>query len=103
MGENIEILGEEQLQGIKEFELLKAKYRAGGVKKLTGTEREILEFCYGRDMVQFIREEFRKNPILYDEYGNIIDNPKYSLGSCPDSFFDGAPVNMVNDDGRNVL
>ena len=54
-------------------------------------------------MVQFIREEFRKNPILYDEYGNVIDNPKYSLGNCPDSFFGGAPVNIVNDDGRDVL
>ena len=103
MDENREILSEEQLEGLKEFELLKAKYRAGGVKKITSTEREILEFCHGRDMVQFIREEFRKNPILYDEYGNVIDNPKYSLGNCPVSFFGGAPVNIVNDDGRDVL
>lgn len=103
MDENFEKLEEQQIQGISEFNMLKARFRAGKVAKINRAEREILEFCHGRDMVEFVREEFRRNPILYDEYGNVIDNPKYSVGGCPQSYINGAGVNLVRDDGRDVL
>lgn len=103
MDENFDVLEENQIQGISEFNMLKAQFRAGKISKINRAEREILEFCHGRDMVEFVREEFRRNPILYDEYGNVIDNPKYSVGSCPKSYLNGAGVNIVQDDNREVL
>ena len=69
--------------------LLKAKYRTGDIPKISRMERQILEFCHGRDMVEFVREEFRKNPILYDENGNAIENPKYATDVPTDTFFGG--------------
>lgn len=69
--------------------LLKAKYRAGGVPKINGMERQILEFCHQRDMVEFVREEFRNNPILYNEHGDIIENPQYTTDTPTHSFFGG--------------
>lgn len=69
--------------------LLKAKYRAGGVPKINRMERQILEFCHGRDMVEFVREEFRNNPILYNENGDIIENPQYTTDTPTHSFFGG--------------
>lgn len=77
--------------------LLKAKYRAGGVPKINGMERQILEFCHQRDMVEFVREEFRNNPILYNEHGDIIENPQYTTDAPTDTFFAG------EDTGRTVI
>ena len=55
------------------FEAALANMRVGGkVPKLTSAERQILEFCHGRDMRKFLKEEFEKHPIRLDEEGNLI-------------------------------
>lgn len=55
-----------------------AKMRTGFMKipKITRAEREILEFCHGRDMKKFIKEEFEKHPIKLNEFGELVgENP----------------------------
>ena len=83
------------LESQREFSRLRAMYRSGKISKITSAERELLEFCHGRDMIAFLREEFRRNPILYDENGEVIENPKYTVGGCPDSFFCGETPRTV--------
>ena len=44
--------------------------------KLTRDEYEVLEFCHNRDMRAFLREEFRRHPIVLDENGGLVgENP----------------------------
>lgn len=44
--------------------------------KLTREEYEVLAFCHGRDMRQFLKEEFEKHPIILDEDGCLVgENP----------------------------
>lgn len=44
--------------------------------KLTRDEYEVLAFCHGRDMRQFLKEEFEKHPIILDEDGGLVgENP----------------------------
>lgn len=44
--------------------------------KINSMERKILEFCAGRNMKEFLREEFEKHPIKLNENGNLIgENP----------------------------
>ena len=46
------------------------------VPKINSMERKILEFCAGRNMKEFLREEFEKHPIRLDQDGNLIgENP----------------------------
>ena len=50
----------------------------GGRKapKINDEERKILEFCAGRNMRQFLKEEFEKHPIRLNEHGELIgENP----------------------------
>lgn len=88
--------------------LLKAKYRTGDIPKISRMERQILEFCHGRDMVEFVREEFRNNPILYDENGNAIENPKYATDVPTDTFFarkdtGRAVIDFTGDDEHKIV
>ena len=46
-------------------------YRSGKIK-LTEAEMDLVRFCHGRDMKAFLKEEFEKHPIKYDEEGNLI-------------------------------
>lgn len=85
--EDKEILFEKNVQALREL------YRQGKIKKLDESEMDVLKFCHGRDMKEFIREEFKKNPIIYDENGDIIENSKYDVGNCPNSFFAGDSKN----------
>lgn len=46
------------------------------VPKLTKDEYDVLAFCHGRDMRQFLKEEFEKHPIVLDENGCLVgENP----------------------------
>lgn len=55
------------------FEAALAKLRMGGkIPKLNRYERDLLEFCAGRNMKEYLREEFEKHPIRLDENGNLI-------------------------------
>lgn len=55
------------------FEAAIASMRMGGkIPKLTSAERQILEFCHGRDMKKFLKEEFERHPIRLDENGELI-------------------------------
>ena len=57
----------------KRFEAALAKLKMGGkVPKLNRYERDLLEFCAGRDMKEYLREEFERHPIRLDENGNLI-------------------------------
>ena len=76
---------------------LKAAYRAGKIPKINRTEREILEFCHGRNMTEFLREEFSRNPILYDANGEIIENSTYATDVPSGTFFAG------EDSGRFIM
>ena len=94
------------LEPQQEFSMLRAMYRSGKISKITRAERELLEFCHERDMIAFLREEFRRNPILYDENGEIIENPKYTVGECPNSFFGGETPRTImhfDEDGKVQL
>lgn len=57
--------------------IAKIKLGIGGIKpKLNSAERQILEFCHGRDMKEFLREEFEKHPIHLNESGELVgENP----------------------------
>lgn len=62
---------------------LRALYKAGKIK-LNESEKEILQFCHDRDMVQFLREEFERHPIILNEdgslkYGNPFDKERERL------------------------
>ena len=50
------------------------RYKTGKIPKLNKAEREILEFCYSRDMKEFLREEFEKHPIVLNEDGGLVGN-----------------------------
>lgn len=44
--------------------------------KITRDEYEVLEFCHNRNMKEFLREEFRKHPIVLNENGELVgENP----------------------------
>ena len=46
------------------------------VPKLTREEYEVLQFCHGRDMRQFLKEEFERHPIILNEDGELVgENP----------------------------
>ena len=63
-------------QFYRDLENLRLKYKLGDIPKITNIERQILEFCHSRDMIQFLKEEFEKHPILLDEDGGLIgENP----------------------------
>lgn len=38
---------------------------------LSREERKLLEFCHSIDMREFLREEFEKHPLYYDDEGNL--------------------------------
>lgn len=35
--------------------------------KLNKYERNVLEICHNMDVISFLKEEFEKNPIIFDE------------------------------------
>lgn len=59
------------------FEQAIRNLKAGGkVPKLNSFERQLLEFCHGRDMKKFLKEEFEKHPIHLNDDGELIgENP----------------------------
>lgn len=65
-------------RGDASFDRAFSEYKLGFKKapKINPMERKILEFCAGRDMKEFLREEFEKHPIRLDVDGNLIgENP----------------------------
>ena len=47
--------------------------------KLNSAEFEILEFCHGRDMRKFLKEEFEKHPIRLNESGELIGRNPFDV------------------------
>jgi len=56
----------------KDLAALRLKYKTGQIPKINAAERQILEFCHDRDMIEFLREEFEKHPIVLDEDGGLV-------------------------------
>ena len=52
--------------------ILNLRLNAKKVPKLNSAERALLEFCHGRNMREFLKEEFEKHPIRLDENGDLI-------------------------------
>ena len=76
--ENVEPHEYDYSAGDKLFERNIARMKMGVMKvpKLSYEERKLLEFCHGRDMKQFLKEEFEKHPIILNEDGELISpNP----------------------------
>lgn len=81
------------------FEEAIAKLRFGmlGKKKpqLNSMERQILEFCHGRDMRQYLKEEFEKHPIHLNEDGELIgENPFDKERKTSKTFYDPVYGNL---------
>lgn len=59
------------------FEQAIIKMKNGFKKpKLNRAELKLLEFCHGRDMKEFLREQFEKYPIKLNANGELIgENP----------------------------
>ena len=63
-------------QFYRDLESLRFRYRTGDIPKITEAEYDLLTFCHNRDMIQFLREEFEKHPIILDENGGLVgENP----------------------------
>lgn len=63
------------------YNTMKELYHSGKIPKLNEDEMDVLRFCHDRDMVQFLKEEFTRHPIVLDEngglkYGNPFDKER---------------------------
>lgn len=65
-------LTDKEKQFYRDLENLRLKYKLGDIPKITNIERQILEFCHSRNMMEFLREEFEKHPIVLDENGGLV-------------------------------
>lgn len=74
---------------------LKLGMKGGKKPQLNSMERQILEFCHGRDMKQYLKEEFEKHPIHLNEDGELIgENPFGKDRKTSKTFYDPVYGNL---------
>ena len=59
------------LEGYMDYTHLKEMYQSGDIPSLNKHERELLEFCHGRDMRQYIKENVWDKPIVLNSDGSV--------------------------------
>ena len=54
-----------------DYDYLREQYRNGQLPGLDAYERDLLEFCHGRDMREYLRENVWEKPIVLNSDGGV--------------------------------
>ena len=75
-----------------DYNYLREQYRNGQLPGLDAYERDLLEFCHGRDMREYLRENVWEKPIVLNSDGGVNWNKTKFRRDEPQ------PKQMISDD-----